>query len=84
MSGRHLHLPQRHAGVGGGHDEAGPKHVWMHQPLDQSCNYLEDFDEAVARARSAPEVIGAMMEKYPTYGNPYTMFAAARSQFGTQ
>jgi glyoxylase-like metal-dependent hydrolase (beta-lactamase superfamily II) len=49
--------------------------------LDQSRHYLEDFDKAVAHAGSAAEVIDAMMEKYTTYGNPYTLFAAAASQF---
>ena len=49
--------------------------------LDQSRRYLEDFDQAVARAGSAAEVIDAMMEKYAAYGNPYTLFAAAASQF---
>ena len=52
--------------------------------LDQSRNYLEDFDKTVASAASAPEVINAMMEKYTPYGNPYTLFAAAWSQFGAQ
>ncbi len=52
--------------------------------LDQSRNYLEDFDKTVARAASAPEVINAMMEKYTPYGNPYTLFAAAWSQFAAQ
>jgi hypothetical protein len=47
-----------------------------------SRNYIEDFDKVLARAGSAPEVIDAMMEKYSTYGNPYTLFAAAWSQFG--
>jgi glyoxylase-like metal-dependent hydrolase (beta-lactamase superfamily II) len=50
--------------------------------LDQSRRYLEDFDKAVAGSSSAPEVIDAMMEKYSRYGNPYTLFAAAYSQFG--
>jgi len=49
--------------------------------LDQSRHYLEDFDQAVARAGSAAQVIDAMMAKYAAYGNPYTLFAAAASQF---
>jgi hypothetical protein len=51
--------------------------------LDQSRNYIEDFEKALINAGSAPEVIDAMMEKYSTYGNPYTLFAAAWSQFGS-
>jgi glyoxylase-like metal-dependent hydrolase (beta-lactamase superfamily II) len=50
--------------------------------LDESRYYIEDFDKAVTRASSAVEVIDAMMKKYSTYGNPYTLFAAASSQFG--
>ncbi|MDQ1647496.1 MAG: hypothetical protein QOJ50_3680, partial [Cryptosporangiaceae bacterium] len=49
--------------------------------LGQSRHYIEDFDEAVARFSTAPEVIGAMLAKYPAYGNRYTLFAAALSQF---
>jgi glyoxylase-like metal-dependent hydrolase (beta-lactamase superfamily II) len=51
--------------------------------LDQSRNYLDDFDNAVASADTAPEVIETMMAKYSSYGNPFTLFAAAWSQFGT-
>jgi glyoxylase-like metal-dependent hydrolase (beta-lactamase superfamily II) len=50
--------------------------------LDQSRRYVEDFDKAVAGSSSGSEVIDAMMEKYSSYGNPYTLFAAAYSQFG--
>ena len=51
--------------------------------LDQSRTYIEDFEKALATASSAPEVIKSMMEKYASYGNPYTLFAAAWSQFGS-
>jgi glyoxylase-like metal-dependent hydrolase (beta-lactamase superfamily II) len=51
--------------------------------LDQSRSYLEDFQRAVEHAGSAPEIIDAMMQKYSAYGNPYTLFAAAWSQFGS-
>ncbi len=49
--------------------------------LDQSRRYIEDFETAVAKSSSPPEVIAAMMEKYSAYGNPYTLFAAAYTQF---
>jgi glyoxylase-like metal-dependent hydrolase (beta-lactamase superfamily II) len=49
--------------------------------LDQSRGYIEDFDRAVARSSSAPEVIDTMMAKYSHYGNPYTLFVGAYSQF---
>jgi glyoxylase-like metal-dependent hydrolase (beta-lactamase superfamily II) len=50
--------------------------------LGQSRGYLEDFDRAVSRSSSTSEVIDVMMKKYSTYGNPYTLFASAASQFG--
>ena len=49
--------------------------------LDQSRRYIEDFDAAVAQSSNPTELIDRMMQKYPTHGNPYTLFAAAASQF---
>jgi glyoxylase-like metal-dependent hydrolase (beta-lactamase superfamily II) len=49
--------------------------------LDQSRRYIEDFEDAVAKSGTAREVIDVMLAKYRAYGNPYTLFVAARSQF---
>ncbi|HEY2198334.1 MAG TPA: hypothetical protein VGH69_11670, partial [Mycobacterium sp.] len=49
--------------------------------LDQSRRYIEDFDQAVANASTAAEVNDVMLTKYPNYGNRYTLFVAAASQF---
>jgi hypothetical protein len=49
--------------------------------LDQSRRYIEDFDQTVAKSGTPPEVIDAMLAKYPAYGNRYTLFAAAFTQF---
>ena len=49
--------------------------------LDQSRRYIEDFEQAVAKSSTPPEVINTMLAKYPAYGNPYTLFAAASTQF---
>jgi glyoxylase-like metal-dependent hydrolase (beta-lactamase superfamily II) len=49
--------------------------------LDQSRRYIEDFDEAVARSGTPPEVMDSMLAKYPAFGNRYTLFASASSQF---
>jgi glyoxylase-like metal-dependent hydrolase (beta-lactamase superfamily II) len=49
--------------------------------LDQSRRYIEDFDQTVGKSSTPPEVIDAMLAKYPAYGNRYTLFAAAFSQF---
>ena len=49
--------------------------------LDQSRRYIEDFDRTVATATTPRQVIEAMLAKYPAFGNPYTLFASAHSQF---
>lgn len=49
--------------------------------LDQSRRYIEDFDQTVTESSTPREVIDAMLAKYPGYGNRYTLFAAASSQF---
>jgi hypothetical protein len=49
--------------------------------LDQSRRYIEDFDQAVANCSTPDEVIEGMLAKYPAYGNRYTLFASAVSQF---
>jgi glyoxylase-like metal-dependent hydrolase (beta-lactamase superfamily II) len=49
--------------------------------LDQSRRYIEDFDHTVAQSSTPREVIEAMLAKYPDYGNRYTLFAAASTQF---
>jgi glyoxylase-like metal-dependent hydrolase (beta-lactamase superfamily II) len=49
--------------------------------LDQSRRYLEDFDQTVAKSSTPRELIDAMVARYPAYGNRYTLFLAALSQF---
>lgn len=49
--------------------------------LDQSRRYIKDFDETVAKSSTPREVIDAMLAKYPAYGNRYTLFLAALTQF---
>jgi len=49
--------------------------------LDQSRRYIEDFDQTVAKSSTPVQVIDAMLAKYPAYGNRYTLFAAAFTQF---
>ena len=49
--------------------------------LDQSRRYIEDFGQTMAKSSTPPEVIDAMLAKYPAYGNRYTLFVAAFSQF---
>ena len=49
--------------------------------LDQSRHYIEDFDQTVATSSTPREVIDDMLTKYPAYGNRYTLFTAASTQF---
>ena len=49
--------------------------------LDESRRYIEDFDQTVAKSATPREVIDAMLEKYPAFGNRYTLFVAASTQF---
>lgn len=49
--------------------------------LDQSRRYIQDFDQAVAQARTPADVIDHMLTTYPRFGNRYTLALAASSQF---
>jgi glyoxylase-like metal-dependent hydrolase (beta-lactamase superfamily II) len=49
--------------------------------LAQSRRYVEDFDLAMTRVSTARDLIDSMMAGYGNYGNPYTLFLAAHSQF---
>lgn len=49
--------------------------------LEQSRRYIQDFDQAVAKASTPLGVIDAMLALYPDFGNRYTLVAAASSQF---
>jgi glyoxylase-like metal-dependent hydrolase (beta-lactamase superfamily II) len=49
--------------------------------LAQSRRYVEDFDLAMTRVTAAGDLIDTMMADYGNYGNPYTLFLAAHSQF---
>lgn len=48
--------------------------------LDQSRQYLLDFDQAAAAAGSPGDLIAAVLARYPDLGNPYTLWAAANDQ----
>jgi len=49
--------------------------------LDQSRRYIEDFDQTVTKSSTPREVIDVMLANYPAYGNRYTLFVAACTQF---
>jgi hypothetical protein len=64
-----------------GHKDPGAPDDNAARVLYQSRRYIEDFGQTVARSSTPLEVIDAMLAKYPAYGNRYTLFAAAFSQF---
>ncbi|MCW2522220.1 MAG: fold metallo-hydrolase [Frankiales bacterium] len=49
--------------------------------LDESRRYIEDFEQSLARSAAPHELIEAMHAKYPGYGNRYSLFLAAQTQF---
>jgi glyoxylase-like metal-dependent hydrolase (beta-lactamase superfamily II) len=51
--------------------------------LAQSRNYIRAFDQAVAGSSSARSVVNEMTSIFPDYGNPYTLFLSAHSQYQT-
>jgi len=64
-----------------GHRDPGAPDDDAHRILDQSRQYLHDFDRAVTQAGTPAGVVEAMLAKYADLGNPYTLYAAAMTQF---
>ena len=64
-----------------GHKDPGAPDDDATRVLDQSRRYIEDFDQTVAKSSTPQDVIDAMLAMYPAYGNRYTLFVAAFSQF---
>jgi len=48
--------------------------------LNQTRDYIHDFDMAVAECASGQEIVTTMAAKYPRLGNPYTLWLAAYAQ----
>lgn len=64
-----------------GHKDPGAPDDDAVRVLGQSRRCINDFESAVAKGSTPPEVIDAMVAKYPDYGNRHTLFAGAFSQF---
>lgn len=64
-----------------GHRDPGVADDDAHRILDQSRSYISDFDQAVRSADAAADLVAAMLSSYGNFGNPYTLYAAAASQF---
>ncbi|MFE2960080.1 MBL fold metallo-hydrolase [Nocardia tengchongensis] len=71
----------RPATIIAGHKDPGAPDDEAERQLTQSRSYIEAFDRAVAKLSSAQEVIDEMTGLFPGYGNPYTLFVAAYSQY---
>jgi glyoxylase-like metal-dependent hydrolase (beta-lactamase superfamily II) len=64
-----------------GHRDPGAPDDDARRILDQSRQYLHDFDRAVTEAGTPAGVVDAMLATYADLGNPYTLYAAAMTQF---
>jgi glyoxylase-like metal-dependent hydrolase (beta-lactamase superfamily II) len=49
--------------------------------LDQSRRYIEDFDQSLVNSTTPHQLAESMLAKYPAYGNRYSLFIAALTQF---
>jgi glyoxylase-like metal-dependent hydrolase (beta-lactamase superfamily II) len=64
-----------------GHRDPGAPDDDAGRILDQSRRYLHDFDRAVVETGTPAGVVDAMLAGYADLGNPYTLYAAAMTQF---
>ena len=64
-----------------GHRDPGAPDDDANRVLAQSRRYIEDFDQIVAGSGTPDAVVGAMLDRYPGYGNLPTLLASAYSQF---
>jgi glyoxylase-like metal-dependent hydrolase (beta-lactamase superfamily II) len=60
-----------------GHTDPGAPDNDGPRLIDQTRQYIDDFDQAVAASSSGGEVVSRMTAKYPDLGNPYTLWLAA-------
>jgi len=52
--------------------------------IDESRQYLADFEQALARSTTPAELIDRMTAAYPDLANPYTLWVAAYDLLGTR
>jgi glyoxylase-like metal-dependent hydrolase (beta-lactamase superfamily II) len=64
-----------------GHRDPGAQDDAAERQVSQSRRYIEDFDRAVSHCTTGAEVIETMTRDYGHFGNPYTLFVSAHSQF---
>jgi glyoxylase-like metal-dependent hydrolase (beta-lactamase superfamily II) len=63
-----------------GHTDPGAPDNDGSRLLNQTRQYIHDFDQAVAASSSGQEVVSRMTAKYLGLGNPYTLWLAAYTQ----
>lgn len=66
-----------------GHKDPDALDDGAERQIAQSRHYVEAFDEAAEKSQSAQAVIDEMTKTFPDYGNPYTLFLSAHSQYQT-
>jgi hypothetical protein len=55
-----------------------------HRQIDESRRYLADFETALERSSTPPDLIDQMTAIYPDLANPYTLWVAAYDLLGSR
>jgi glyoxylase-like metal-dependent hydrolase (beta-lactamase superfamily II) len=63
-----------------GHKDPSARDDNAGRVLEQSRDYIEHFDKAVANSDTDEGIVQAMLANYPDHGNPYTLWVAAQGQ----
>jgi hypothetical protein len=67
-----------------GHKLPGVSDEAVKDMLDGTRSYIRDFRAACDGLDDPDALMAVMLEKYPTYGNPWTLWFSAHSALGTQ
>jgi glyoxylase-like metal-dependent hydrolase (beta-lactamase superfamily II) len=67
-----------------GHKLPGASDEAVEEMIEGTRSYLRDYREAVDELTDPDALIELMKEKYPTYGNPWTLWFSAHSSLGQQ
>lgn len=67
-----------------GHKLPGASDEAVKDMLDGTRSYIRDFRAACDEMDDPDVLIAVMLEKYPTYGNPWTLWFSAHSALGNQ
>jgi len=55
-----------------------------HRQIEESRRYLADFETALERSSTPPDLIDRMTATYPDLANPYTLWVAAYDLLGSR